>query len=618
MSSTTTATSLAFKPWARENQTDIALKDVLARVNLERGHFADITEASLQEEIATEGGLDTSSSDGDEEEEDEGDAKGDARKPATTVDELFAARNKMYELAHAARNDTLLSLDFIALLESKYNPRQAAVSISGDTKAAVPLGSVGADVWDQKAMPVDQAREAQDKLLASKVRMRSLQQSADDLLGAATRLQENVRKETTFWNEVLSISDKWNVSRIPRTHLLGVHFGFSGCAPAFAGRNLAALVGDSEGAVSLERGIGTRPKAVRAIVRKEGRVIGSSRLPTLSDDEETTLDARIRHARDSVYDEELYHEMIREARTLYSLGVSMNGSAITFSTGVDNATSVELELLSLDEDNSIPIDALHSADVLAQATILAARLLLGQKHRNKLLKKKEVPPPLSEKKDDQEDGVSIMGPLVQLLKHHSAMSRLNVYLDRMSKLVRNLNIEDVSAERQPARMSLPVSSGGEVTAETLICSALKQLKSEGVLWVIAPDALTLEVKIEIDTKPTEALESQSTVQSPKGDRATFDSLEDSLAAADDFLVVALGKALEESLGGDWKLDEREGSLSRPYGEKGQSDWLWFEVDGTDKKAITLHSRGREEKKQATWTLDSNKVTMSEALLRLLQ
>ncbi|CAK3817126.1 RNA polymerase II mediator complex component SRB4 like [Lecanosticta acicola] len=616
MSSTTTATSLAIKPWTRDNTNETALKDVLARVNLERGHFRDITEASLQEEIATEGALETSSSDEEEDEEEAESGKDGRPKPPTTREELFAAKMKMMEVASVAMNDTLLSLDFVALLESKYLPRQAAVSISPWTKQGVPLSTMGVDLWDQKAMPVDQAREAQDALLASKVRMKTLQQSADDLLAAATRLQDNVRKETVFWDQILSISDKWNVSRIPRTHLLGVHFGFSGCARAFAGRNLAALVGDSEGAVSLERGIGTRPKAVRALVKKGAQVVGSSRLPTLSDDDETTLEARIRHARDSVYDEELYHEMIRETRSLTSLGLSMKGSAITFATGVDEAYTMDLELISLDEDNSLPLDALHSADALAQATLVTARLLLGQKHREKMHKKQEIPPPISDKQDNKQDDVSIMRPLVQLLKHHSTLSRLNTYLNSMAKLVRSLHMTGASAECQPARMSLPVPSKDAVTAELLICSVLKGLISEGALWVIAKDDLTLEMKVDVETKHDEALEPQSTVQAPDGTRITFDSLNDALSGADDFLAIVLGTALAESLGGNWEFDKREGTLSRPHGGGKKREWLWFEVDGRQEKAVVLHYKGPEEKKEARWSLESTGRSMADSLKEL--
>ncbi|KAF2167724.1 hypothetical protein M409DRAFT_53698 [Zasmidium cellare ATCC 36951] len=428
MSSTSTTTSLTFKPWATGNGEESGIGATLARINAERGHFRNITEASLQEEIAAEGALELSSSDDEDDEDDEGDSTVTKRQPAKDREALYAAKHEMRVYVGEAIRNTKNSLHFVAMLLSKFQPRVAGSSLI-DIKDKVPFGSVSADIWDpERAMPKDAAREKQDDLVATNMRMRELQESADGLLAAATRLKENVRQETLFWDEVLSVSERgWRISKIPGTHLLGVHYGFQGSDAAFARSQVAAITSDSEGTVMLERGIGTQPKAVRAVLKRHGQVVGSSSLPRVPDESETTLEARIRHARDSVFDEELFHEMLRESRSLISMGVTTKEAAVHFTTELLQDLEVELQLVSLDEDNSLGLEASHDLDTLAHAIILTARSLLGQEHRNKLNRKKDIPPPLSKEGDDTRQQTAILRPLTLVLNHYAQSTGRSTY-----------------------------------------------------------------------------------------------------------------------------------------------------------------------------------------------
>lgn len=386
--------ALSFKPWANNNASTDAkpLKDILAQLNTERGHFREISEAALEEEMAAYGGMDVSESSEDEHEEDATVTK----KHPTTRQELYTLKADIWTRANEAHEQAMLSLDMMSLLESKYAAAQAKITMSQALSQATPVGTLAADIWQR--IPQDKAREAQDTIVANKVRIKYLQKSADDLLAASKRLEDNVRKETVFWDQILAVKDKgWNVSRIQtgqrgQQRLLGVHFGFAGCRPEFT-RGVAALIADSKGTIKLERGIGTRPKAIRAVLKKDGEVVGQSKLPKLPDAEETTLEARIRHARDSVYDEELYHEMLREARTLRSWDVTMGQN---ISIPIDEHHTLELALTSLDDD----IDSTVPLSTTSQAALLALRLLLSQAHRRVLEKKTSVPAPLTEKSEE--------------------------------------------------------------------------------------------------------------------------------------------------------------------------------------------------------------------------
>lgn len=585
---TTTARSFAFQPWARKDAEDAALKEILARVNFERGHFRDITEASLQEEIAAEGALQLS------EDESEGDDQGDGeselaakQKPATR-EELWKAKREMVASVTAAQNDMALSLDFISLLLSKDAPRQAQNTMSPILKSSAPLGSLGTDMW--KRLPVDRAREAQDELLATNVRMQGLQESADSLLAAANRFQNNVSKEMQYWSQILSISEEgWNICRIPgQQHRLGVSFGFSESTRQFQQRGVAELTTSSIGNIMLESAIGSRPYAVRAVIRKEGDIVGVSQLSEMLDQEETTLEARIRYARDSLFDEELYHEMIRESRTISSLGVGMESSTIQldFTSLSKSGMQVSLDLVPLDEDHSLHAESVEQQDnALATAIVLAARLLLSQAHRDRLKKRSEVPASLSDTKKDEKPVLPILRPIMSCIMHNAALHRLNAYTESVSVLLRAAGIDH---SQQPARFTLPNESDG-VNAEALITTLMQMWTSEASLAINDPLNREMSLEVKIETTLGYGFGSAFTISIGSAkDAYRAESMEECMDAADAKLASALAKAIAMNMDDEWKCNEREALIVRDArnGEKSQS--ISVSVDGKE-KTLSLNS-----------------------------
>lgn len=553
-----TTETFSFNPWPQENNDEGSLKDVLARVNYERGHFRTITEASLQEEIAAEGALELSESEDDDEDEEEEEDKSEhgSGKPATRAD-LYKAKMDMLANIHAAENEIGTIVDFMTLLLSKDGPVRAQPNFSDSLrKAAVPAGSLGVDIWQR--MPVDKAREAQDNLLATHVRLNSLQKSADSLLSAANDLNDNVRKETEYWNQILSISEHgWNVSRIPRQHKLGVHFGFSESSPEFSRQGVAALHAESDGTVVLDRGIGSNPKGLRCILRKDREVVGSSKVRIIPDAEESTLEARIRYARDSLFDEELYHEMIRESRTLASLGVGMKGSAISFASDSLGISGIEvsLELVSLIEDHTL-YAAASNEDGLAQAIALAARLLLAQAHRDRLKKRSEIPAPLSGEKRDEKPLLPILRPVMAFILHNAALEQLNKYLSIIFKVLSEANI---SSSTRSARFELQLEP--DMTAEALTTLLVQPWTSKATLTLSPPDSdpLSLEFKVQTTlayrTGPVFTLSSSSDATAHR-----LDSMGELAAAADAKVTSDLAIALGRYLGKGWRCGKNESLL----------------------------------------------------------
>lgn len=587
-----TSPPLAFRPWDTAAATAPPhLKDVLARVAAERGHFRDITESALIAEI--EASSSPSASDDDDEDNSSETSLENEHAQPKTLQELYTAKNEMLANIASAQQEIALALDFVSLLSTSQIP-QAAVTVSPMLKAqGIPMGSLGVDFWHR--MPVDKASVDEEARLAKAVRMSQLRESADDLVAAAERLEGNVRREKVFWEQILNISESgWSVSRIPKTQgLLGVHFGFNGASREFAERDLAALVaGEEDGGIVLERGVGTKPKGLRAVVKRDGRVVGSSRLPAVFDREEAGLEVRIRAARDSLYDEELQHEMVREARGLLSLGVTMKGNTLSFPADEDKI--VELELVSLDKDNSLPENSLHGSDDLAQAILLTARLLLSNSHRETLIQKSQPPPPLSSKQDTEKPVLALLRPILRMLSHNTSISSLNTYLQNLETVLGNADIE---AEIIPARFSLLAPSSTDEQEEgidtaKLISNLLRPLRSTASLSIPGPESTALRLDFGILTEP--AMESYAL--SLFNDKKSFSlsTLPDLLSATNEFVAAELVGRLHSAApvsGATWELDRREGILVR-QGEHGR-EVVCCEVDG-EAGRLELRAEGGKE------------------------
>lgn len=94
-------------------------------------------------------------------------------------------------------------------------------------KEKIPLGSLGAEVV--KETQKSEAEKQTEGLVTMGWRMQSLNGTADSLLKSASRLEEEMGKETKYWEQVLAVKGKgWSLHRLPREqHTLGIRYGFA-------------------------------------------------------------------------------------------------------------------------------------------------------------------------------------------------------------------------------------------------------------------------------------------------------------------------------------------------------------------------------------------------------
>src|SRR5215469_3137439 len=108
-------------------------------------------------------------------------------------------------------------------------------------KTRAGIGTLAYDTWELTRP--DPKEEEIHRLAAKGWNHESLSSAADDLLKAATRLNEDVKKETKYWDQVLSFTEKgWSVFKLSSgENALGVQIGATEAGRLFRDRGLVAL-----------------------------------------------------------------------------------------------------------------------------------------------------------------------------------------------------------------------------------------------------------------------------------------------------------------------------------------------------------------------------------------
>ncbi|KAL8988107.1 MAG: hypothetical protein Q9177_002770, partial [Variospora cf. flavescens] len=208
---------ISLRAWPSQDKPADSLPYLIARINEQKGSFRNVTEASLEEEIrAIEAGESN-----DTVESETKDLAEEIQGVEAHGDVLANAREEIIKQvgSHA--------LDFVSLLLSKHNPKVVEASISPYIKETIPFGSLGAEIMQEPSR--SDAEKRSEDLIGLGWRLQSLTRSADSLLASASRLEQEMEHETTYWQQILSVKEKgWSICRIPGdSSTLGVRFGFA-------------------------------------------------------------------------------------------------------------------------------------------------------------------------------------------------------------------------------------------------------------------------------------------------------------------------------------------------------------------------------------------------------
>ena len=335
-------------------------------------------------------------------------------------------------------------------------------------------------------------------------RMQSLNNTADSLLKSAARLEEEMARETTYWDQMLAVKEKgWSLSRLPREkHTLGVRYGFAEAYTDFRDRGLAALRQDADGNISLDRGLrSSGDRILRVRILQQGKPIASS--TTGSKDasaKDDSVTKEILKARNSIFDEELHHELHREARRLVNQGVRCIGAQVLLPYKSDE--QIEIDLVSLEDED---LEAPASDSTIADGIALSLRILLSHAHRQNLHRRSQIPPPLRDTKPPRPI-YALLKPVIEYLQHQSNVASLQ-------HLLNNLNII-LSAAALPFSFNEPTSpynfaaisttspkkpSKSSTFEEPLLQTLTSPLHSTIIIYVTVTTEINTTATIDIHT-----------------------------------------------------------------------------------------------------------------------
>ncbi|KAF5018421.1 hypothetical protein F66182_9595 [Fusarium sp. NRRL 66182] len=416
--------SLRPNPVADRKPQNIA--EFIARVNAQPGGFRAISVDKLREEIAARD-RDAQEKDmnmadtGDEADEDEDQ---DATKDPQEV------RMEMLKSIDVAGNTALLTLDFLSLLISKQNPTQAGVTLSQGLRDMVGIGTMGADKLDHS--PVTPAKAQEQESIALGWTLMHIDKTRDAAEAAGSFLQKEVTAESKYWEEIVAVQKSgWSISRVPQErHTLGVRFGFSEAAPEYRNNGLAPMRRGDDGAVQLDCGrLGGVSERLVVTYEKDGQVVGRSALPAQTADD-APLEAHVLEARNTIFSQELWHELTLEARNLAAYDVRLDGARLTCDINLASKLRVVLELVPLgpqaSSDDSLPDN--HVAETIS----LALHILLSYAHRhNELMRTRPMPPHISRARGQQTH--ALLRPIIARLMHLHNVEVVTRYIGTLVK-----------------------------------------------------------------------------------------------------------------------------------------------------------------------------------------
>ncbi|POS87862.1 hypothetical protein EPUL_000221 [Erysiphe pulchra] len=466
-----------------------SLSDRISRINFQRadlGGFRTITEESLREEIA---GKETTAEDknesyGGSSEEDEDDHDDDDEHDPTK--EHTNVRQELLGHIESAHQAAIFALNFVSLSLSKDMPVQATSTVSPELQNLIGLGTLGLDKLSAPKITEHNYNENQKIVIGWQAQ--SLNKVVDSILASATKLEKEIRLETKYWEQILDVSNNgWAICRLAsEKQTLGVRIGFSEASQVFQSRCVAALRRNPDGSIYLDQGLlESDPHAIRVRIQTNNCETGSTKPPTLTSDN-SPIEAFIRQARNSIFAEELWRELLHEARFLYAFGVTSGVSTITCVLTASKSFLIDLVPLSSKSFNNAPspTSSARFDDYLAQFFLTSLQLNLRWAHRQarrqRLSQHSTTSKPISEP-------YPLIRPILTRLAHERTMTSLAKFI---LPLTSTLKKAFIPASYTIKLTSLPPSTS-LVKAEQVLTSLTAHLESITVIKILPGVELTL-------------------------------------------------------------------------------------------------------------------------------
>jgi mediator of RNA polymerase II transcription subunit 17 len=216
---------------------------------------------------------------------------------------------------------------------------------------------------------------------------------------------------------------------------------------------------DKDGSIILDPALALKPRTLRVRISENGKITGTSRLSMDGETSNAAIETTIQRARNSLFEEELYHEMSLETRQLLAYGVEYRDSVIAVNasatSGQQSTMKLLIDCIPLDDRNTTSQD--HTNDGLARNVAEGLRLLLTHEHSMRLHRRSQLPPPLTGQKREK-PSPSLLRTLLSIFRHLEGVDSLYSYLATAAKTL------------ESAGLSLQVETTREVSWAKLVDS----------------------------------------------------------------------------------------------------------------------------------------------------
>lgn len=383
----------------------------------------------------------------------------------------------------------------------------------------------------------------------------------------------------------------------------------------FRDRGLAALRRDEDGNIKLDCGSGSAGNRVLrvSLVQQQMQILSSVKSSERIC-EEAPVENLLLRARNSIYDEELYHELHREAQNLTNQGVrSIDGKVLI---PYEHDKQIEIDLLPSIQDGD-----LQPENNLCAGIAISLRILLSHAHRQNLRRRVQPPPPMREGKTPRPT-YAILMPVLEHVQHDFQLKSLTHLLHDLRNICLKVGLD--LRFRKPANLyglgnlEIEATHDDFHATEVLINKLTKPRHSSIVVRL--PTGLT-EIKVEIQTSLQSHISGtayQCTIMSsapesfiprmqPVVQFSSFAALEDHVLHLLKLDIVAL---LTSQPGAEnrWTIvSPHDAQLGRVNRSTERSDTIWISVQ---KNHIRLNWKRGQRKLNDEGTVKWDSTTMT--------
>ncbi|KAG2733716.1 hypothetical protein G9P44_003241 [Scheffersomyces stipitis] len=447
-----------------QDEDKLTIAELIPRILIERNSFLNVTEESLQEEIDNPRAEDEANNEvdvaseldiGDESVENGSISMATLAETSSDPVELFQKQKlDLSKSINSALNETSLSLDFVSLLISSVKPNLAKSTISPHLNKSVPLGSLNSDRLSNENDDDDRNKSVAPKetpKVGHGWKLESLHKVTSLFREASENLNEQVLKERRYWNMINSVLTNDEVlfkTRDPlnNARAIGVKYGYGDSGSNFHDKGLAILRKDTvTGEISFNP-INYAHKLTSKVFRYirikilseidgDFMLTGQSLFENDFSSSKDQIINDIEKARFFLFEEDLFYQLTREAKTLINYNVSIISNKIIIEI---NNEIIEIESVVYDENNDDELNNYYQNinayssinNGKCQLILKFFKIMLCCYYKYNLKLKQKIPTSLTKWKQSNSHPL-VLRPLLGNIRHELNLKNMQSIIDRL-------------------------------------------------------------------------------------------------------------------------------------------------------------------------------------------